>query len=102
MNKYEIINELATDKVLENMIPQNIPAREDLIQDILMDLLEKDDDLITGLYERGELRSFLYGMVRNNLFSKSSPFYRKYKIMNHFINIQDVVDLNMEQKIIEK
>lgn len=102
MDKYQIINELATDKVLESMIPQNIPAREDLIQDILMDLLEKDDDLIEGLYERKELRSFLYKMVKNNICSKSSPYYRKYRYkVNQMLDVDELVQLNMEHKIIE-
>lgn len=82
MNNFEIIEELARNKVVEEII-SNISKgtfnnTEELAQDIYLDILNKSPELIIGLYERNELKFFITRMVRNNLFSKNSPFYMKY------------------------
>lgn len=82
MNNFEIIEELARNKVVEEIV-SNISKKsfkdiEELSQDIYLDLLTKSPELIIGLYERNELKFFITKMVRNNLFSKNSPFYMKY------------------------
>ena len=51
---------------------------DDLIQDIYVLLLEKDEDLIVNLYNKGELGFYLLKVVRNQLLSKNSPYYTKY------------------------
>lgn len=82
MNNYEIINDLAKNKVVEEIL-SNISKGtfkdiEELSQDIYFDLLTKSPELIIGLYERNELKFFITRMIRNNLFSKNSPYYQKY------------------------
>lgn len=86
MNNFEIIEELARNKVVEEII-SNISKRtfkdiEELSQDIYLSLLEKSPELIIGLYERNELKFFITRMVRNNLFSHNSPYYQKYQRWN--------------------
>lgn len=82
MNKHEIIEQLAKDKIVEGII-DNInnkdPDLEDLKQDIYVELLLKDDQLIEQLYEDNKLRYFITKMVTNNIKSKTSPYYYQYK-----------------------
>lgn len=82
MNNFEIIEELARNKVVEeivsNISKKSFPYTDELCQDIYLSLLEKSPELIIGLYERNELKFFITRMVHNNLFSKNSPFYMKY------------------------
>ena len=85
MTKYEIIDELSRSNTVEKIIfkllscsknPFDCP--EDLIQDIYLLLLEKDDKLIIDLYNKGELGFYLLKIARNQLLSKNSPYYTKY------------------------
>lgn len=82
MSNTEIIEELAKNKIVEEIISNiskgTFKDTEELIQDIYLNLLEKSPELIIGLYERNELKFFITRMVHNNLFSKNSPFYMKY------------------------
>lgn len=82
MDKNAIIGELAARKQVEEMLKTNStssPYLSDLAQDIYVQLLEKDGELIEGLYERGELLYFVRKMITNNIFSVTSPYYRKYE-----------------------
>ena len=83
MNKYKIIDEISKQKVVEEIV-YNIGDRgdedlKDLIQDIYINLLEKEDDLIETLYNTNQLKYFIIRMVVNNIHSKNSPYYTKYK-----------------------
>lgn len=86
MNKIEIIKELAEKKTIETLI-QNIvktsidkdDTLKDLSQDLYVDLLNKDDKKIEGLYNNGQLLFFLTKAIYNNLYSVNSPYYYKYK-----------------------
>ena len=85
MTKYEIIDELSRTNTVEKIIFKLLPCSknpfdcpEDLIQDIYILLLEKDDKLIIDLYNKGELGFYLLKIARNQLLSKNSPYYTKY------------------------
>ena len=82
MNNFEIIEELAKNKIVEEIISNiskgSFSATDELAQDIYLNLLEKSPDLIDKLYEKGELKYFIVKMIHNNLFSKNSPYYQKY------------------------
>lgn len=86
MNNIEIIEELARNKVVEeivsNISKRSFPYTDELAQDIYLSLLEKSPDLIEGLYNKGEIKYFIVKMVRNNLFSRNSPYYTKYMRWN--------------------
>lgn len=86
MNNFEIIEELARNKVVEEIISNiskgTFKDTEELAQDIYLDLLTKSTELIMGLYERNELKFFITRMVRNNLFSHNSPYFQKYQRWN--------------------
>ena len=83
--KYEIVDELASNSEVEKMVYKMLPASKnlfdqprDLIQDVYVDLLDKDDLLIEDLYNRDELGYYILKMVRNQLFSVNSRYYYKY------------------------
>lgn len=83
MSKYSIIDEISKDKLVEEIV-YNIGDKgdedlKDLIQDIYINLLEKEDGLIETLYNTNQLKYFIIRMVVNNIHSKNSPYYTKYK-----------------------
>ena len=83
MDKYKIIDEISKQKIVEEVV-YNIGDRgdedlKDLIQDIYINLLEKEDNLIETLYNTNQLKYFIIRMVVNNIHSKNSPYYTKYK-----------------------
>ena len=91
MTKYEIIDELCKNATVEKIVNKLVSSSknrfdfpDDLIQDIYVLLLEKDEDLIVNLYNRGELGFYLLKVVRNQLLSTNSPYYTKYiKFLAH-------------------
>ena len=83
MDKYKIIDEISKDKLVEEIV-YNIGDKgdedlKDLIQDIYINLLEKENDLIETLYSTNQLKFYIVKMVVNNIHSKNSPYYTKYK-----------------------
>ena len=85
MTKVEIVDELSRSNTVEKIIYKLLSCSknpfdspEDLIQDIYVLLLEKDDKLIIDLYNKGELGFYLLKIARNQLLSKNSPYYTKY------------------------
>lgn len=85
MTKLEIVNELSKSNTVEKIIYKLLPCSknpfdypEDLIQDIYLLILQKDDDLIVNLYNKGELGFYLLKIARNQLLSQNSPYYTQY------------------------
>lgn len=85
MTKLEIVDELSKSNTVEKIIYKLLPCSknpfdcpEDLIQDIYLLILQKDDDLIVNLYNKGELGFYLLKIARNQLLSVNSPYYQKY------------------------
>ena len=85
MTKFEVVDELSRSNTVEKIIYKLLPASknrfdcpDDLVQDIYVLLLEKDDKLIIDLYNKGELGFYLLKIARNQLLSANSPYYTKY------------------------
>ena len=84
MSKQEIIQELANNNTLHEIV-NNItkaPLTEDeldFIQDLYINLLEKDDKVIEELYENKQLKFYITRIILNNLRSVTSPYFYKYK-----------------------
>ena len=91
MTKTEIVNELAHnqtgEKIVFKLASYNFDTKslshyhhhlEDLVNDIYYIILEKDDSKIETLYERNELGFFIWKIVKNQLLSTHSPFYKSY------------------------
>ena len=84
MTKQEIIQELATNNTIHEIV-NNItkaPLEEDeldFIQDLYINLLEKEDKVIEDLYNNKQLKFYITRIVLNNIRSVTSPFYYKYR-----------------------
>ena len=85
MTKYEVINIIAREHLVEKIVNKLLSSSknpfdcpEDLIQDIYLLLLQKDDDLILNLYNKGEIGFYLLKIAKNQLLSANSPYYQKY------------------------
>ena len=76
MTKYEVLDIIAREHLVEKIVFKLLPSSknpfdcpEDLIQDIYLLLLQKDDDLIVNLYNKGELGFYLLKIASNQLLS---------------------------------
>ena len=85
MTKYEVVDIIARDHLVERIVNKLLSSSknpfdcpEDLIQEIYLLLLQKDDDLIVNLYNKDEIGFYLLKIARNQLLSKNSPYYTKY------------------------
>ena len=85
MTKYVVIDIIAREHLVERIVNKLLSSSknpfdcsEDLIQDLYLILLQKDDDLIVNLYNKDEIGFYLLKIVRNQLLSKNSPYYTKY------------------------
>lgn len=85
MTKKQIIDEIAHTSTVEKIVYKMLAASknrfdcpDDLVQDIYILLLEKDDSLISDLYNKKELGYYILKITRNQLISDHSPYYYKY------------------------
>ena len=85
MTKCDVVEKLYKDGTVDRIIYKLLSSSknpfdcpEDLIQDIYLLLLQKDDDLIVNLYNKDEIGFYLLKIARNQLLSKNSPYYTKY------------------------
>ena len=83
MTKNEVVNIIAKEKMVEQIVSNIAKSSDDLlndlVQEIYLDLLSKSEEKIVNLYETNQLRFFIVRMVTNNLFSKNSPYYQTFK-----------------------
>jgi hypothetical protein len=88
MTKFEIVEELAKNRVIEDIVTnvaQN--PKEDTLKDLSQmlyeDLLMKDDEKVIQLYEDGQLQFFITRMVLNSINSKTSRYYYMFSKFNN-------------------
>ena len=94
--KNEIVELIAKQRVIENIILNIVGEtnanHQDLAQDLYISLLEKEESKIVELYNNNELRWFITRMVVNNIKSVNSRFYYNYLKNTDYVNIDDVRD----------
>ena len=85
MTKYDVLDIIAKEHLVDRIVTKLLSSSknpfdcpEDLIQDVYLLLLQKDDNLIVNLYNKEEIGFYLLKIVRNQLLSKNSPYYQKY------------------------
>ena len=85
MTKYEVVDIIAKEHLVEKIVNKLLSSSknpfdcpEDLIQDLYLILLQKDDDLIVNLYNKDEIGFYLLKIAKNQLLSANSPYYQKY------------------------
>lgn len=82
MTKRDIIDDLAKKKTVERLIKTYSlasPYYKDLAQDIYIELLGKKDELICSLHKKGEFEYYVRKMIKNNVNSTTSPFWKNYE-----------------------
>lgn len=96
-----MVNILAREHMVEtivtNVAKSNDDLLQDLVQEIYLSLLEKEEDRIVELYKTNNIRYFITRMVTNNIHSKNSPWYCKIKSFSQNANeitkeIKDIED----------
>lgn len=98
MTKNEVVEKLAKERIVEQIVSNISKSSDDLlndlVQEIYLDLLEKDEDKIINLYETNQMRYFITRMIINNLHSTNSPFWCKIKSFTHNMNeiVGDIAD----------
>lgn len=78
----ETIAKLAKEKFVEKLVKSyyiNSPYRDDLCQDLYIELLKKDQTLVQQLYDNNQLQYYIRKMITNNIKSKTSPYYKNYE-----------------------
>lgn len=88
-----IAEEKRVEKIVDN-INNIVRNKEDLIQEIYMVLLEYDEEKLRTLYDNNQLNFFLVRIIKNQYFSRTSPFHRKYRKYYDIINDGDVFENN--------
>lgn len=81
MNARQIINEVANSKdyiTLCKNITKGNELWEDLFQELIIILCEKDPKVIEDLYQKKELKWFIVKILQNQYISKTSDFHKKY------------------------
>lgn len=100
--KESIVNGLAADRFVEKLLEGSSissPYAADLSQDIYLRLLEKDEELLSGLQERGEMAYYVSRMISNNIFSSTSPYYRKYERFRRMsCDIKEYIDYEEKRR----
>lgn len=84
MSKREVVEEIARKRIIEECIRVVTggvwrPEHKDLTQDLLLELLDMPEKKLIGIYQKGQLKYFLMRCVRNNIQSKTSRFYYRYR-----------------------
>lgn len=78
----QIFKEIAEKQLVEKII-KNLGVspkyRDDLAQEVYIIILEYDRDKITEMYNNKQLNFFLTRIIKNQINSVTSPFYRKYR-----------------------
>ena len=97
-SKYEIVAELANNKLVEKMVC-NIAHQslsedlKDLAQMVYIILLEYDDDRIIDLYTNKQMHFFIARIIINQFRSSNSPYhliFRRYQ--ESFVSINNLDD----------
>lgn len=98
MTKNDVIAIIAKERMVETIVSNIAKSSDDLlndlIQEIYLDLLQKDDAKIVKLYETNQIHYFITRIVINNIHSKNSPYWYKIKSFTHNMNeiIGDIAD----------
>lgn len=97
VERNRIINELAQQKKVEELISnitkKQAPELDDLAQDIYLHLLNYNPNKIIELYAKKQLVYFIVRIIYNNYFSVTSRYYYTYKkYLNNTTPIEELYD----------
>ena len=84
MTKWEIVNEIAEQRMVEAMVA-NIshqrlsPDLKDLCQMVYLILLEYEEEKLIDLWENHQIKYFLARVIINQYRSSNSPFHTTFR-----------------------
>ena len=104
MTKSDVLDIIAREHLVERVVNKLLSSSknpfdcpEDLIQDVYLLLLQKDEDLIVNLYNKGELGYYILKVVRNQLLSVNSKYYYTYiKFGSHSDELEKGAHISIE------
>lgn len=77
-----MLNKIANERLVEE-ICKNLGVSpkymDDLVQEIYLILLEYDQEKLQSIYDKGQFNFFLTRIIKNQYFSNTSPFFKKYR-----------------------
>jgi RNA polymerase sigma factor (sigma-70 family) len=79
-------------------VTKNHQHTDDLISDLILDLLEKNNDFITELLHQGKVQHYLIKSAYIQYNSSTSPFYLKYR-KQVFGELPDDIEIEETQEI---
>lgn len=84
MTNIEVVRYIAEEKILKDLIlkigvDEDAENLKDLEQDLYIELLNRDDNLLYNLFLEKKLKYYLSRLVCNNIRSKNSRYYYRYK-----------------------
>ena len=81
MTRAQILSDLFTSKDFTQCISKMEPVslQDELKAEVALILCEMDEDKLIGLAERDELKYYTVRIIINQIQSKSSPFYKKFR-----------------------
>jgi DNA-directed RNA polymerase specialized sigma24 family protein len=75
---------------------------EDLLNDVLLQLWEKDEIKLSNL-EDSSIKAYILRCITNNWYSETSPFYRKVKRESSlYSDIKDITDTPVEDNELDE
>lgn len=89
MNRQEIIDNILNSGILTTCVdyqlkrqPQHYQYREDIIDDAWVWLMTYNEDKLIDAYLNNHINALITRYLQNQLFSKTSEYYRKYIKLN--------------------
>lgn len=77
-----MLNKIANERLVEE-ICKNLGVSpkymDDLVQEIYLILLEYNQEKLQSIYDKGQFNFFLTRIIKNQYFSNTSPFFKKYR-----------------------
>jgi bisphosphoglycerate-independent phosphoglycerate mutase (AlkP superfamily) len=84
-----IVSKIYASGVLDELL-KNMGVKEndfdDLKQELAIILLEYNQDKLKEMYDKKQIKFFLVRVIQFQYFSKTSPFYKKYKKYYQFLD----------------
>jgi len=79
LNLYISKNYTKLMEISRKLTSNKYPDYEDLLHEVIVDLYQKEKELLKGLIKRKEIVYYIVKMMINQYHSSTSPFYAKYK-----------------------
>lgn len=79
---YEAVEYIIENKIVETLIRDykiENEFKDDLMQETYLILLSYDQDKLHQLIEKNQIKFYIARIIKNQYFSKSCEFFRRYK-----------------------